>query len=359
MMSWVCAAKGSSTAVSQSGFSSMSLSLIAFQPAIEEPSNMTPSARKSSVIVLMWCERCCHLPRGSVKRKSTYLTSCSLIIAMTFLIEAAGIVSFPALVGCEHNYRGRALPSLSRGRPRRGGTPPLDGVAAALAGADADRLVDRADEDLAVADAAGMRGVLDRLDGALDQRVLHDDLDLHLGQEIDDVFGAAIELGVALLPAEPLRLGDRDALDADLVQGFLHLVELERLDDGFDLFHCWTLHRWPISGACRQTGRFAFLSMVRATRQIAVLGIPLSRLTAQAQSLLNKWAISARFIGGDRKAGRCRGNGGCARPPRAVAAASLRRKSADSLPRMHRNWCPRSSPPPHRRGGEAAAPWRR
>jgi hypothetical protein len=26
-------------------------------------------------------------------------------------------------------------------------------------------------------------------------------------------------------------------LDADLVKGFLHLVQLERLDDGFDLFH--------------------------------------------------------------------------------------------------------------------------
>ena len=84
MISEVCAAKGSSTAVAQSGISTMSLSLIAFQPAIEEPSNITPSARKSSVMVRTWCARCCHLPRGSVKRKSTYLTSCSLIMIMTF-----------------------------------------------------------------------------------------------------------------------------------------------------------------------------------------------------------------------------------------------------------------------------------
>ncbi len=42
---------------------------------------------------------------------------------------------------------------------------------------------------------------------------------------------------MALLPPEALGLGYRDPLDADLVQGFLHLVELERLDDGFDLFH--------------------------------------------------------------------------------------------------------------------------
>jgi len=47
----VCAANGSSTAVEQSGTSSMSDSLIAFQPAIEEPSNGTPSLRNSSVIV--------------------------------------------------------------------------------------------------------------------------------------------------------------------------------------------------------------------------------------------------------------------------------------------------------------------
>ena len=62
-------------------------------------------------------------------------------------------------------------------------------------------------------------------------------LDLHLGQEVDDIFGAAIELGVALLAAEALGLGHGDALQADLLQRFLHLVELERLDDRFDLFH--------------------------------------------------------------------------------------------------------------------------
>ena len=60
------------TAVAQSGFSIMSDSLIAFQPAMEEPSNMMPSVRKSSLMVAICWARCCHLPRGSVKRKSTY-----------------------------------------------------------------------------------------------------------------------------------------------------------------------------------------------------------------------------------------------------------------------------------------------
>ena len=71
----------------------------------------------------------------------------------------------------------------------------------------------------------------------VEQVVGEHDLDLHLGQEVDDVFGAAIELGVALLAAEALGLGDGDALQADLLQRLLHFVELERLDDRFDLFH--------------------------------------------------------------------------------------------------------------------------
>ena len=69
-------------------------------------------------------------------------------------------------------------------------------------------------EDLAVADLAGARGLHDRLDRALDQRVGHDHLDLDLRQEVDDVLGAAIELGVALLAAETLDFGDGEPGDA-------------------------------------------------------------------------------------------------------------------------------------------------
>src|SRR5580692_102209 len=87
MISEDYAANGSRTAVAQSGTRSMSDSLIAFHPAIDEPSNITPSDKNSGVIVRTWCARCCHLPRGSVKRKSTYLTSCSLIMSMTFWVS--------------------------------------------------------------------------------------------------------------------------------------------------------------------------------------------------------------------------------------------------------------------------------
>src|SRR5688572_13927177 len=58
----------------------MSDSLIAFQPAIELPSNMKPSVSWSSSTTPEHIERCCHLPLGSVKRRSTHSISSSLIL---------------------------------------------------------------------------------------------------------------------------------------------------------------------------------------------------------------------------------------------------------------------------------------
>src|SRR3954462_3525029 len=65
-------------------------------------------------------------------------------------------------------------------------SPGLDGGFPGLAGADADDLLDRGDEDLAVADLARAGGADDRLDRALDHVVGKDDLDAHLPQEVDD-----------------------------------------------------------------------------------------------------------------------------------------------------------------------------
>src|SRR5215472_5155911 len=81
----VSAKNGSIVAVTGSGIRHMSDSLIAFQPAIEEPSNIRPSEKVSSSIMPTSKVTCCHLPRGSVKRRSTYLTSLSLIAFRTSL----------------------------------------------------------------------------------------------------------------------------------------------------------------------------------------------------------------------------------------------------------------------------------
>ena len=50
-----------------------------------------------------------------------------------------------------------------------------------------------------------------------------DDLDLDLRQEIDDVLGAAIELGVTLLAAEALDLRHGEPGDAHFGQRFARL----------------------------------------------------------------------------------------------------------------------------------------
>src|SRR5215831_4019343 len=114
-----------------------------------------------------------------------------------------------------------------------------DRVLVELAGADADDVIDRRHEDLAVTDLARLRSLDDRVDAALSVAVLDDDLDLDLGQEVDDVLGAAVELGVAFLTAKALDLGHGQARHADVGQRLAHLLELERLDDGGDLLH-WT-----------------------------------------------------------------------------------------------------------------------
>jgi hypothetical protein len=71
-----------------------------------------------------------------------------------------------------------------------------------LAGADADHFFQIEHEDLAVADLAGVRRFLDRLDRLLEQLGLDRGFDLDLRQEVDDVLRAAVELGMAFLPAK-------------------------------------------------------------------------------------------------------------------------------------------------------------
>src|SRR5437899_11105353 len=87
--------------------------------------------------------------------------------------------------------------------------------AARFAGADAYDLLQVVNKNLAVADLAGACGGLDGLDHALDEFVGHGSLDLDLGQEVDDVLRAAVQLGMALLSTEALDLGNGDPLHAD------------------------------------------------------------------------------------------------------------------------------------------------
>jgi hypothetical protein len=42
---------------------------------------------------------------------------------------------------------------------------------------------------------------------------------------------------MALLTPETLGFGDRDTLESNFLERFFNLVQLERLDDGFDFLH--------------------------------------------------------------------------------------------------------------------------
>src|SRR5712692_6182519 len=189
-------------ALSGSGMSCMSDSWMAFQPAIEEPSNMMPSLKVSSSMVEMSAVTCCHLPRGSVKRKSAYFTSLSLIIFMTSLAVVMERIPFSREWS---QVEGR----LCRRRTLR--CADSDRVQAGFPRSYPDGFFDAGDEDLSIADAPGLGSATDRLDRFLDHVVAEHNLDLHLGEEIHDVFGSAVKLGMPFLPSEPLGFGDGDA----------------------------------------------------------------------------------------------------------------------------------------------------
>src|SRR4029077_8372272 len=151
----VSAKNGSMQAVAGSGIKFMSDSLIAFQPAIEEPSNILPSEKVSSSIILTSKDTRCHAPRGSVKRKSTYLTSLSLIIFRTSL----GVV-----------MEWIPLSSMRKWKCDRWDWR-SDGVQPGFPRPDPNCFLDIGDEDLAVADAARLRSPAYGFDGFFDHVV--------------------------------------------------------------------------------------------------------------------------------------------------------------------------------------------
>src|SRR5665811_47889 len=229
------AKNGSITADAQSGISFMSDSLMAFQPAIDEPSNITPSAKASSSMRPESIVTCCIFPRGSVKRRSTNLISSSLTFLAT-LFGSAMLLPCHALLrrpsdAAADGYSSDSLLNVWLGSQLS------DGVIPGLARTNAHGFLHVRHEDLSVSNAACFSRGDDSVDGLLDHVVVQHQLEFHLRQEIDDILGTAIKLGMPLLPAEPFGLGHSNTLESDFLQGFFHFIQLEGLDDRFDLFH--------------------------------------------------------------------------------------------------------------------------
>jgi hypothetical protein len=89
---------GSMLAVAGSGISNMSEASMPFQPAMDEPSKAWPLLNLSSSKCDTGTVTCCCLPRVSVKRKSTNLTSLSFTMVMTSATVFA--IRFSWLEGC-------------------------------------------------------------------------------------------------------------------------------------------------------------------------------------------------------------------------------------------------------------------
>src|SRR3546814_683214 len=110
--------------------------------------------------------------------------------------------------------------------------PLLQRFCVGFAGPDTHGLLDRKDEDLAVADLAGLGGCRDRIDRLFDEVRRDGDFDLQLRQKAHRIFRAAVDFGVSLLASVTFDFSHGQALDADGCKGFTHLIELERLDNG-------------------------------------------------------------------------------------------------------------------------------
>src|SRR5438874_8532095 len=98
-------------------------------------------------------------------------------------------------------------------------------------------MVEVDDEDLAVADLAGLGSGCDGVDGLVDLIRGDSDLDLDLGQEAHGVFGAAVDFRVTLLATITFDFRHRETVNANGGQGITDFFELEWLDDRHNNFH--------------------------------------------------------------------------------------------------------------------------
>src|SRR5258706_13852417 len=113
----------------------------------------------------------------------------------------------------------------------------LQRVAVGFAGPDPQRVIDRRHKNLAVTDLAGARARGDDVHRLVGKIRRDGNFDSELRQKIHDIFGAAIDLGVALLAAVALDLGDGHAGDPDRGECLAHLVKFEWFDNGNNELH--------------------------------------------------------------------------------------------------------------------------
>jgi len=125
----------------------------------------------------------------------------------------------------------------------------LERINPALTGPDPYCILDGVDEYLSVTDLAGLRRFGYRLDYLGDHTVIDEYLKLGLGYEIHLVLRAAVYFRMSFLPAETLDFRHGKALDAYSAEGVFYVIEFERLDYRFYLFHRYPSLSYLLTGA--------------------------------------------------------------------------------------------------------------
>src|SRR5690606_33512099 len=113
----------------------------------------------------------------------------------------------------------------------------LEGGRAGFTGADAGDSQKVEDEDLAVADAPGLCSVTNGVAHLVGEVRIDGDFELELGQEMNRVFRAAIDFGMALLAPVASDFCDGHAVDIEGIERLSHLFQSRRLDDGNHQLH--------------------------------------------------------------------------------------------------------------------------
>jgi len=107
-----------------------------------------------------------------------------------------------------------------------------------LSGANANNALDGYNENLSIANFAGMGGGFDGLHNQVDLICYDHYLNIYLGDKVNHVFSTTINLGMSFLASVTLYLGDGHPLNANFCQRFFNAVEFKWFYNRLNFFHC-------------------------------------------------------------------------------------------------------------------------
>jgi tRNA-(ms[2]io[6]A)-hydroxylase len=140
--------------------------------------------------------------------------------------------------------------------------PDLQCAVAGVAGTYPNSLFYIGNKNLAVTHFTGSRSTNDRLDGSLGKLITHGYLDFRFRQEVDNVLGAAIQLGMPALAAKAFDFCHGHAVNADFAQSIAHIVKPKWFYDCCNQLHSgvprWIIRRSDTS-LCGARGRYSSL----------------------------------------------------------------------------------------------------